>query len=113
MRFYYGACFVSDNFLEVHPNVGIDEEVLCLVTNSSLFQLFVNMAGRANFGGGLLKIQTYEVANLLVPQKNFQMLWFKFLVNRDFLSKPFQIRSFICPIRDDLSLRQPLTPLSI
>lgn len=45
--------------------------------------------------------------------KNFQMLWFKFLVNRDFLSKPFQIRSFICPIRDDLSLRQPLTPLSI
>ena len=32
----------------------------------------VNMAGRANFGGGLLKIQTYEVSELLcVDPKTF------------------------------------------
>ena len=38
---------------------------LCASLNSSLFQLMVNMAGRSNFGGGLLKIQTYEVSKLL------------------------------------------------
>ena len=38
---------------------------LCVSLNSSLFQLMVNMAGRSNFGGGLLKIQTYEVSELL------------------------------------------------
>ncbi len=38
---------------------------LCVSLNPSLFQLMVNMAGRSNFGGGLLKIQTYEVSELL------------------------------------------------
>lgn len=58
------GCYTSDNFQEIHT----DSELtlpLCAALNSSLFQLMVNMAGRANFGGGLLKIQTYEVSELL------------------------------------------------
>ena len=58
------GCYTSDNFQEIH----IDSDLrlpLCASLNSSLFQLMVNMAGRSNFGGGLLKIQTYEVSELL------------------------------------------------
>ena len=57
------SCFASDNFQEVHTDSGLTLR-LCVSVNSSLFQLMVNMAGRSNFGGGLLKIQTYEVAEL-------------------------------------------------
>ena len=39
---------------------------LCAGMNSTLFQLMANLGGRANFGGGLLRIATYELANLLV-----------------------------------------------
>ena len=65
------SCYTSDNFQEIH----IDSDLtlpLCASLNSSLFQLMVNMAGRSNFGGGLLKIQTYEVSELLcVDPKTF------------------------------------------
>ena len=65
------GCYTSDNFQEIH----IDSDLtlpLCASLNSSLFQLMVNMAGRSNFGGGLLKIQTYEVSELLcVDPKTF------------------------------------------
>jgi hypothetical protein len=65
MRFYYSfkGILVSDNFQEIHSNK--DEERLCLSVNSPITGLQVNLAGRSNFGGGLLKIQTYEVANIL------------------------------------------------
>lgn len=56
--------FTSDNFQEIHTDSGLTQS-LCISLNSSLFQLMVNMAGRSNFGGGLLKIQTYEVSELL------------------------------------------------
>lgn len=58
------GCYFSDNFQEVH----IASEAflpLCVSLNSTIFQLMVNVAGRANFGDGLLKIQTYEVSDLL------------------------------------------------
>ncbi|OPZ73402.1 MAG: Eco57I restriction-modification methylase [bacterium ADurb.Bin478] len=64
MRFYFGSCYVSDNFQEIHARGGVDDNILFLLANSTLFWFFVNMLGRANFGGGLLKIQTYEVASL-------------------------------------------------
>ena len=57
-------CYTSDNFQEVHTDSDLTLP-LCASLNSSLFQLMVNMAGRSNFGGGLLKIQTYEVSELL------------------------------------------------
>lgn len=55
------GCYCSDNFQEVHCK---DPRSLCLSLNSAIFQLMVNMAGRSNFGGGLLKIQTYELCAL-------------------------------------------------
>ena len=58
------GCYTSDNFQEVHTDSGLTLP-LCASLNSSLFQLMVNIAGRSNFGGGLLKIQTYEVSELL------------------------------------------------
>lgn len=58
------GCYGSDNFQEVHP--AIDAVLpLCASLNSTLFQLLVNVAGRSNFGDGLLKIQTYELSDLL------------------------------------------------
>ena len=65
------GCYTSDNFQEIHTDLGLILP-LCASLNSSLFQLMVNMAGRSNFGGGLLKIQTYEVSELLcVDPKTF------------------------------------------
>ena len=58
------GCYTSDNFQEVHTDSDLTLP-LCASLNSSLFQLMVNMAGRSNFGGGLLKIQTYEISELL------------------------------------------------
>ncbi|MDD9974804.1 MAG: hypothetical protein OXU27_12405, partial [Candidatus Poribacteria bacterium] len=58
------GCYTSDNFQEIHTDLDLILP-LCASLNSSLFQLMVNMAGRSNFGGGLLKIQTYEVSELL------------------------------------------------
>ena len=63
------GCFTSDNFQELHMNSDLTPS-LCVSLNSSLFQLMVNMAGRSNFGGGLLKIQTYEIAELLCLNPN-------------------------------------------
>ncbi|MDW8309795.1 MAG: hypothetical protein RMK20_10520, partial [Verrucomicrobiales bacterium] len=70
MRFFLkeDGFFVSDNFQEWH--ISSDTFWQAGVTaNSTVFQLFANIAGRANFGGGLMKIQTYEVAamQLLSP----------------------------------------------
>ena len=39
---------------------------LCAAMNSTLAQLMVNLSGRANFGGGLLRVATYELANLQI-----------------------------------------------
>ena len=58
------GCYTSDNFQEIRTDSDLTLP-LCASLNSSLFQLMVNMAGRSNFGGGLLKIQTYEVSELL------------------------------------------------
>jgi len=62
--FSIDGCYASDNFQEIRSDKEMDLSV-CAVLNSTVFQLWVNMAGRSNFGGGLLKIQTYEVADLI------------------------------------------------
>jgi hypothetical protein len=66
MRFYFAKsdCYVSDNFQELH---GKDVDIpCCAVCNSLLTPLFAELSGRTPFGGGLLKVQTYEVERLLV-----------------------------------------------
>jgi hypothetical protein len=56
---YLGNILVSDNFHEIHTkeNAGV-------YLNSTIFFLFQNVIGRANFGGGVMKIQTYELKSL-------------------------------------------------
>ena len=67
MRFFCkeDGFYVSDNFQEVHADQSAFWP-LALSSNSSVLQLFANVTGRANFGGGLMKIQTYEVARLTI-----------------------------------------------
>ncbi len=38
----------------------------CVALNSTISQLMYNISGRANFGGGLLKIQAFEVESLMI-----------------------------------------------
>lgn len=57
--------YVSDNFQEVHIKKNIFWQT-ALSCNSTILQLFANIVGRANFGGGLMKVQTYEVESLLI-----------------------------------------------
>ncbi len=64
IRFYFREIYASDNFQEIHTKH--DQTLECLLLNSTLTAFFANMSGRTNFGGGLLKIQTYEVAKLSV-----------------------------------------------
>ena len=65
MRFYMSkdGLWVSDNFQEIRASE--NPFILAIVLNGVIIQLFVNMMGRSSFGGGLLKVQTYEVADLL------------------------------------------------
>ncbi len=67
MRFFVreDGFYVSDNFQEVHTSHDSPWQ-LGASANSSILQLFANVTGRANFGDGLMKIQTYEVADLMV-----------------------------------------------
>jgi hypothetical protein len=67
MRFFFSeqGFYVSDNFQEVHPKHK-DKYQLAVSSNSSILQLSANIAGRANFGDGLMKIQTYEVGDLMI-----------------------------------------------
>jgi len=59
---YVGDIYVSDNFHEIHT----EQKNIDGFLNSTLFYLFQNLTGRIGFGGGLLKIQAYELQKLLV-----------------------------------------------
>lgn len=67
MRFYASShpLLASDNFQQIHSDE--EPELLAAACNSTICQLSVNVLGRSNFGGGLLKVQTYEVQDLLIP----------------------------------------------
>ncbi|MCW5933936.1 MAG: N-6 DNA methylase [Fimbriimonadia bacterium] len=89
MRFYYSSIgvFVSDNFQELR---GIEENdaAICSVP---ITQIFCELGGRTPFGGGLLKVQTYEVENIfllnsdtLSPSQQTTLLSaFESMANRD------------------------------
>ena len=57
-----GAYF-SNNFQTIRRDSADEALQLVGALNSSLSQMMFNINGRANLGGGLLKIETYEVAN--------------------------------------------------
>ena len=56
----------TDNFQIMTLQEGMSTVSLCAALNSTLFQLVLNTEARANFGEGVLEIQTYETANLPV-----------------------------------------------
>ncbi len=60
-RTFVGNCYASDNFHEIRVS---DEYAVFL--NSVVFMLFQGIVARANFGGGLAKIQTYELQRMQV-----------------------------------------------
>lgn len=65
MRFFDYDTLVVDNFQELHLFERFDKNKSLLVLNSTLFNLLLNIIGRGNFGDGLMKLQTFEVADLL------------------------------------------------
>ena len=50
-----GKFWASDDFQEIHT-----KENIAPFLNSTVFWLMQNLSGRTSFGGGLLKVQTYE-----------------------------------------------------
>jgi hypothetical protein len=62
--------YVSNNFHEVH--VESAPYSVCAAINSSISQLWINVTGRSNFGGGLLKVEGYETK--LIPLVNPRLL---------------------------------------
>ena len=55
----------GDNFQELRSDK-VGPLQLCVAMNATLSQLMLNISGRANFGGGLTKIQTYEIEGLTI-----------------------------------------------
>jgi hypothetical protein len=47
-----------------------DKEKALVCLNSTLFNLFLNIHGRGNFGDGLMKLQTFEVKDLITFEPN-------------------------------------------
>ena len=63
--FTNGGLRFGDNFQQIHSDTTPTLQ-LCATMNATLSQLLFNISGRANFGGGLMKIQTFEMENLTV-----------------------------------------------
>ena len=57
--------FFSDNFQIIHSTPEF-VPTLCATMNSTFNQLVLNVEGRANFGAGVLEVQTYEIASLTI-----------------------------------------------
>jgi hypothetical protein len=60
-RTFIGDFYTSDNF---HDIFLLKDYAVAL--NSIIFYLFQNITGRTNFGGGLIKIQTYELMHMKI-----------------------------------------------
>ena len=60
-----GSLLFGDNFQELYGNA-VSSLQLCAALNSTVSQLMFNIYGRANFGGGLMKIQTFEIESLRI-----------------------------------------------
>ncbi|MCW5935536.1 MAG: hypothetical protein KIT45_14750, partial [Fimbriimonadia bacterium] len=120
MRFYYSpTVYVSDNFQELHRIEDIDAAI-CSVPIS---QIFCEIGGRTPFGGGLLKVQTYEVENIYIlnsdtlspSQQETLLSAFEAMANRD-IKSIFEELGLPKPDRDygnidpsDVSLDRVLT----
>ena len=58
----------THNFITVRGDPAeVSPLQICTSLNSTVVQLSLNLAGRVNFGQGVLEIQTYELEKLLIP----------------------------------------------
>ena len=66
-RTYYlkDGCLFPNVFHTVQSNDNLPLQ-LCGVLNSTLVQLVINLSGRANLGGGALKLELFELAGLQI-----------------------------------------------
>lgn len=71
-RTYLGRILTNDNFQNLY--VKKRKKTLFLFLNSTIFWLFQQIIIRANFGDGVGKIQSYEFADVLVPNINLEDL---------------------------------------
>lgn len=55
----------GDNLQEISADA-VSPVELCASLNATVSQMMFNTEGRGNFGGGLMKIQTYEIQNLRI-----------------------------------------------
>ena len=63
--FVQDGLLFGDNFQELRSGK-VSPLQLCAMLNSTLSQMMFNISGRANFGGGLMKIQTFEIEGLQI-----------------------------------------------
>jgi hypothetical protein len=61
-RAYVGSFWVSEDFHEIHAHA----QDIAAYLNSTIFWLIQNLLGRVSFGGGLLRIQAFELRRLPV-----------------------------------------------
>ena len=64
--FIDSGMYFGDNLQELYGSNETSVPRLCAVMNSTLSQMLFNISGRANFGGGLMKIQTFEIDALSI-----------------------------------------------
>lgn len=70
---YLGKVYAIDNFQSVYTSNKNKKTVFYLL-NSTICWLFQQIAMRTNFGDGVGKIQSYEFANMLMPNINLEHL---------------------------------------
>ncbi len=64
--FIDSGMYFGDNLQELYGGNETSAPRLCVAMNSTLSQMLFNISGRANFGGGLMKIQTFEIDALSI-----------------------------------------------
>ena len=63
--FLIGDVFANNVLYEIASEKATPTK-LCAALNSTVCQLIVNLEGRVNFGGGMLELAAYEIANIAI-----------------------------------------------
>lgn len=58
---------LNDNLYHITPEKSSQVRLLCAVLNSAWFALNIELSGRLNLGDGALKLQVFEVSDILIP----------------------------------------------
>lgn len=70
---YLGKVYAIDNFQNVYASRK-NKKTIFYFLNSTIFWLFQQITMRTNFGDGVGKIQSYEFANMLMPNTDLEHL---------------------------------------